>query len=87
MAKKTALGLGAALNTAAGKKKAGPALVSKPSPETVLIGAHFSPVVQRALRKVLTLDHAPRNMRALLGEAINDVCAKYHVTEPYREEA
>ena len=85
--KKSTLALGDALNAAAGKKT-GPAIVPTKQPSaTVLIGAHFAPEVQRALRLALTKEHAPRNMRQLLGEAINDVCAKYKVPQPYSEEA
>jgi hypothetical protein len=37
--------------------------------------------------KTAAKEQAPRNMRQLLGEAINDVCAKYKVPQPYSEEA
>lgn len=52
--------------------------------KSVLIGANFPPQVRAALRQV----HAhPSNVgktsKDLLGEAINDLCAKYGVPEPY----
>jgi hypothetical protein len=57
------------------------------SGNTVLIGAHYDPQVRRAL---LLVQAQPGNERKtlkhLLGEAINDLCAKYHQPEPYSGE-
>jgi len=57
----------------------------KVTDKTVMIGAHFSPQVRRAL---LLVQAHPNNegklTKELLGEAINDLCAKYGVPEPYR---
>jgi hypothetical protein len=78
----------AALSKAAGKKtvtKPGPVAVAKPQPATVLIQGHFAPEVRTAILKVRV--ETGRNVRQLLGEAINDLCAKYGVTEPYIEGA
>lgn len=54
---------------------------------TVLIGAHYQPEVRRAL---YLLQAEPRNagkkLKGLLGEAINDLCAKYGKPEPYHGE-
>jgi hypothetical protein len=55
---------------------------------TVLIGGHYSPEVRRAL---LLVQAEPRNtgknLKQLLGEAINDLCAKYGKPQPYTGEA
>lgn len=79
--------LDAALSSAAGKKtvaKPGPSLVPA-QPATVLIQGHFAPEVRQALLRVRI--ETGRNIRQLMGEAFNDLCAKYGVPEPYREEA
>jgi hypothetical protein len=51
---------------------------------TVLIGAHFDPVVRRTL---LLVQAEPANdgkhLQDLLGEAINDLCAKYGKPQPF----
>lgn len=52
--------------------------------KTVLIGAHFSPQVKAALRMVQANPaNCEKKSRDLLGEAINDLCAKYGVPEPF----
>jgi hypothetical protein len=54
---------------------------------TVLIGAHFSPQVRSALRMIQAEPrNAGRNLKQLLGEAINDLCAKYGKPQPYTGE-
>jgi hypothetical protein len=59
----------------------------KTSPTTVLIGGHFSPEVRRALLLVQAEPkNAGRNLKQLLGEAINDLCAKYGKPQPYNGE-
>ena len=85
MAKKTlAAGLKAIADSKSGKP--GPvAVAKKPTSETVMIGAHFDPEVRQALLKVR--GNTGHSMRQVLGEAINLVCAKYKVPEPYTEEA
>jgi hypothetical protein len=55
--------------------------------ETVLIGGHFP----REVRRVLLLVQAEpqnsgKNLKQLLGEAINDLCAKYRKPQPYSGE-
>jgi hypothetical protein len=85
--KKSSLAEG--LKVAAGHIRAveTPARTAKKSPKTVLIGAHFSPEVRRAL---LLVQAEPENegkkVRDLLGEAINLLCARYRKPEPYRGE-
>ncbi len=55
---------------------------------TVLIGGHFSPEVRRALLLVQAeRENTGKNLKQLLGEAINDLCAKYGKPQPYSGEA
>jgi hypothetical protein len=55
---------------------------------TVLIGGHYPAAVRRALLLVQAHpQNEGRNMKQLLGEAINDLCAKYGIPEPYTGEA
>lgn len=93
MTKKSSLS--AALATAAGKPQA-PALatpstrgksvaVTPVKPATVLIAAHFVPEVRRVL-KLLEADTS-KNLKQLLGEAINDLAAKHGKPEPYTAES
>jgi len=87
--------LAAGLNAAAGHTT--PAIDSAPAPvsrrskasqTTVLIGGHFSPEVRRALLLVQAEPkNTGRNLKQLLGEAINDLCAKYGKPQPYNGEA
>ena len=82
MAKKSTLS--AALASAAGKPPAPEATaqpmrgktvaVARAKPATVLIAAHYVPEVRRVL-KLLEADTG-KNLRELLGEAINDLAAK-----------
>jgi hypothetical protein len=56
----------------------------KPLPDTVLIGGHFTPEVRRTLLLVQAEpDNTGKNLKQLLGEAINDLCAKYGKPQPY----
>ena len=57
---------------------------SKSTPGTVLIGAHYSPQVRRALKLVEA--ESGKKLKPLLGEALNDLCAKYGKPQPYGEE-
>jgi hypothetical protein len=90
--KKNALADG--LRAAAGKRPqvtVSPALSAsantRPLPATVLIGGHFSPEVRRTLLLVQAEpENAGKNLRQLLGEAINDLCVKYGKPQPYGEE-
>ena len=50
----------------------------------VTIAAHYDPSVRRVLKQI-GAEHG-RTLRQLLGEAINDVCAKYGKPEPYRDD-
>lgn len=57
---------------------------SAPNSETVLIGGHFSPEVRRTLLLVQAdPQNDGKNLRDLLGEAINDLCAKYGKPQPF----
>jgi len=59
----------------------------KPLPATVLIGAHFPPEVRRTLLLVQAEpENMGKNLKQLLGEAINDLCAKYGKPQPYSGE-
>jgi hypothetical protein len=51
---------------------------------TQMIGAHYSPMVRRTL--MLVQAETGRNLKQILGEAINDLCAKYGKPQPYRGE-
>lgn len=54
---------------------------------TVLIGGHFPPEVRRVLMLVQAEpENAGKNLKQLLGEAINDLCAKYRKPQPYTGE-
>ena len=52
---------------------------------TVLVGAHYQPSVRRIL-KLIEAD-TDRNLKQLLGEAINDLAVKYGKPQPYGGEA
>lgn len=89
MTKRTSLS--AALATAAGKPEsvaapaARPVKASADKPATVLIAAHFSPEVRRVL-KLIEADSG-KNLKQLLGRAINHLASEYGKPEPYRDEA
>jgi Antitoxin-like ribbon-helix-helix len=60
---------------------------SKMPPATVLIGGHFPPEVRRVLLLVQAeQENTGKNLKQLLGEAINDLCAKYRKPQPYTGE-
>jgi hypothetical protein len=77
---------------AAGRKTPEQAPASKPpkanKAKLVMIGGMFPPEVRRAL---LLIQAEPqnqgKNLKMLLGEAINDLCAKYNKPQPYTGEA
>jgi hypothetical protein len=51
---------------------------------TVLIGGHFAPEVRRTLFLVQAEpENTGKDLKQLLGEAINDLCAKYGKPQPY----
>ena len=57
------------------------------APATVLIGGHFAPEVRRTLLLVQAEPkNSGKNLKQLLGEAINDLCAKYGKPQPYSGE-
>lgn len=56
----------------------------KAAPELVLVQAQFRPEVRSALFRVRA--KTGKNMRGVLGEAINDLCVKYHEVPPFNEE-
>jgi hypothetical protein len=59
----------------------------EPGARTVLIGAHYQSEVRRALLMVQAHPkNDGRNLKQLLGEAINDLCAKYGQPQPYNGE-
>jgi hypothetical protein len=61
---------------------------AKKAPETVLIGAHFPREVRRVLLLVQAEpQNAGKDLKQLLGEAINDLCAKYRKPQPYTAES
>ncbi len=91
--KKSALAAG--LKAAAGKKEqitAAPDAPPAPKAQTiqqktVLIGGHFPPEVRRVLLLVQAEpENAGKNLKQLLGEAINDLCVKYRKPQPYTGE-
>jgi hypothetical protein len=88
--KKNALAAG--LRAAAGKpqpRKAGAtsSAIGRTLPATVLIGGHFPHEVRRALLLVQAeRENAGKNLKQLLGEAINDLCVKYGKPQPYKGE-
>jgi hypothetical protein len=89
--KKSALAAG--LKAAAGRGSAVAAPSANPNGKTtaqtatVLIGGHFSPEVRRTLLLVQAEPHnTGKNLKQLLGEAINDLCAKYGKPQPYSGE-
>jgi hypothetical protein len=89
--KKSALAAG--LKAAANHRTApsAPATVApstdRVAPATVLIGGHFPPEVRRVLLLVQAEpENAGKNLKQLLGEAINDLCAKYRKPQPYTGE-
>ena len=54
---------------------------------TVLIGAHYVPEVRRTLLLVQAEpENTGKTLKHLLGEAINDLCAKYGKPQPYSGE-
>lgn len=91
MQKKSALAAGL---EAAAKRPAPPAPLTaermrhatRPAPpaETVLVGGHFPPEVRKALKLIGA--EKDMELKALLGEAINDLCAKYGKPQPYTGE-
>lgn len=59
----------------------------KTSGRTVLIGAHYLPEVRRTLLLVQAEpENTGKTLKQLLGEAINDLCAKYGKPQPYSGE-
>jgi hypothetical protein len=55
--------------------------------QTVLIGAHYSRQVRRALLLVQAQqENEGKTLKQLLGEAINDLCVKYRQPQPYSGE-
>lgn len=84
-------------NTAGGaalSKARQPRASTRPSPKTsrelvqdrstVLVGAHYLPDVRRVL-KIIEAETG-RNLKQVLGEAINDLAAKYDKPHPYHGE-
>jgi hypothetical protein len=87
MKKKRSTTLSAGLKAAMAKEAPAPVPARKPDAAmtgTQMIGAHYSPMVRRTL--MLVQAETGRNLKQLLGEAINDLCAKYGKPQPYRGE-
>jgi len=90
--KKASISAGLAAAAAGRKTPEQEAPASKPPKATkaklVMIGGMFPPEVRRAL---LLIQAEPqnqgKNLKMLLGEAINDLCAKYNKPQPYTDEA
>ncbi|WON74198.1 ribbon-helix-helix domain-containing protein [Nitrosospira sp. Is2] len=54
---------------------------------TVMIGGQYLPQVRSALLLVQAQpQNVGRTLQDLLGEAINDVCAKYNIAQPYHSQ-
>ena len=51
----------------------------------VMVGGIYAPIVRKTLKHI-EADHS-KTLRQLLGEAINDLCAKYGQPQPFRDEA
>jgi len=56
----------------------------RPAAGTVLIGASFAPEVRKALK--LMEAESGKNLKQLLGQAINMLAAHYGKPEPFRED-
>jgi hypothetical protein len=84
--KKSALAAG--LKAAAGRHASkAPVANVRPATRTVLIGGHYAPEVRRTLLLVQAEpENDGKNLKQLLGEAINDLCAKYGKPQPYAGE-
>jgi hypothetical protein len=90
--KKSALAAG--LKAAAGRDQHKPnkpiTAIGRPAAavsKTVLIGGHYAQEVRRTLFLVQAEpENAGKNLKQLLGEAINDLCAKYGKPQPYAGE-
>jgi hypothetical protein len=86
--KKSSIAAGLAAAAAGrGTPRTSPAASNPPKTDKaklVMIGGMFPPEVRRAL---LLIQAEPRNqgknLKMLLGEAINDLCAKYNKPQPY----
>ena len=88
MAANLSAGLKASMTKAAGKSIVQETVTSKAAKTTtqaagknVLIGALYPPHVRRALKMVEAT--TGNDLKSLLGEAINDLCAKYGQPQPY----
>jgi hypothetical protein len=82
MARKSTLSAG----LAAAANPEPPAKTAVVSDRTVMIGAQFSPEVRRALLLIQAEpENDGKNMKDLLGEAINDLCVKYRKPQPYKQ--
>lgn len=54
---------------------------------TILVGAHYAPQVRSTLFLVQAEpENIGKSLKQLLGEAINDLCAKYGKPQPYAGE-
>lgn len=82
--------LGQSLNRAAGRQatQKDKIISDQPTqdtpPSSVLVGAHFTPEVRRVL-KLIEADTG-KNLKQLLGEAVNMLAAHYGKPEPWEGE-
>jgi hypothetical protein len=63
---------------------AGRSATGKAPAGTVTIAAHYAPEVRRTLKMIEA--ETGKRLKPLLGEAINDLCAKYGKPQPYAVE-
>lgn len=88
--KKSSLSAGLAA-AAAGREIPEQVAASQPpkadKPKLVMIGGMFPPEVRRVLMLIQAEpENQGKNLKMLLGEAINDLCAKYNKPQPYTGE-
>jgi hypothetical protein len=75
--------IASAVSVAAGHHPAAAPAVDKPT-TTRMVSANFHPRVVRSLRQLrLVPENDGKTMKDLLGEAINDLCVKYKLAQPY----
>jgi len=76
--------LSQSLNRAAGRVAEPATAAPAKGRQTVLVAGHFTPEVRRVL-KLIEADSG-KNLRQLLGEAVNMLAAHYGKPEPFRED-
>lgn len=87
--KRNALAAGLKAAASQNKAKASPPISAGKTEKgrTVLIGAHYDPVVRRTLLLVQAEpENTGKTLKQILGEAINYICVKYGKPQPYSGE-